>query len=238
MILSVIYEDNHLLIVNKPAGYVTQGASSTLESLLAEAKDYLAEKYAKPGRVFLAAVSRLDRPVSGVVPFARTSKAAERLNAQFRTRTVSKIYWAIVEGDIPATGTLKHFLVRIERSSKSQAIRTPLEGSYPCELRYRVCQSWSRFHWIEIHLLTGGKHQIRAQFEALKCPIVGDAKYGSPTLFDQGIALHCRRLQFRHPTKAATLDIEAALPRVWRSLIGFTELAHSDAWQSSIKWES
>lgn len=219
MPLDVLYEDNHLLAVNKPAGLATQGAEPGAASLYEQACAYLVRKYHKPGRAYLGVVSRLDRPVTGVVVFARTSKSAARLNAQFRARTVEKTYWAVV---IPApaepAGRWVDGLVKDEARQRTRVVRTNTAGAQEGVLGYRTLQSLEDEALLEIHLETGRKHQIRAQCAAHGCPVVGDAKYGSRVPFSPGIALHARRLVIEHPVGGRRLEFEAPLPASWRRL--------------------
>ncbi len=227
MSLDVLYEDNHLLVVNKPPGMLTQGASAGQPSIMVEAKDYLRKKYRKPGNVYLGVVSRLDGPVSGVLVLARTSKAAARLSEQFRKRHVQKTYWALVDGRIePPTGACVDWVARHHRqqrmvvvpeSSKTTALRT---GSKPQEARlsYRRLKLVDDCSLVEIELETGRKHQIRLQMANRGHPIVGDKKYGSHRPFPGGIALHCRRLIIDHPTKKTPLEIVAPPPNTWKKL--------------------
>ena len=219
MKLPVIYEDNHLLIVDKPAGWIVQGASPSDTSMLTEAGRYLREKYAKPGKVYIGVVSRLDRVVTGVLPLAKTSKAAARLSEQFRTRSVEKIYWAIVTGSPPERDEpLRHWLVRDEQRAKTFCYDHETNQASEGILSYRVLQHWDRFKLLEIHLETGRKHQIRAQLEAIGCSVVGDRKYGSPLTWDESIALHCRSVALDHPTLKNRLKWEAPIPIAWKKL--------------------
>ncbi|XZE36370.1 RluA family pseudouridine synthase [Pirellulaceae bacterium SH501] len=218
-LIPVLYEDNHLLIVNKPATWVVQGAAPDQLSLLDWGKAYLKEKYNKPGNVYLGVVSRLDSWVTGAVPFARTSKAAARINEQLRESTVLKLYWAIVEAK-PAepSGTLVHWLVRDDREAVTHAFESQQPQSQRGELRYRTLGETDRGTLLEIELITGRKHQIRAQLSTLHCPIVGDRKYGATTRLEEGIGLHCRRLAFDHPTQDRKIEIVASLPSYWPEL--------------------
>lgn len=218
--LSVIYEDNHLLAVNKPAGLPTMGTPGDRPTLLALAKQYVKERYQKPGNVYMGVMSRLDAPVTGVVLLARTSKAAARLTEQFRTHTVEKTYWAVVEGvlDSPA-GSLVDWLGHDDRHRRMHIVGPTSPGAKEARLSYR-CLGVLKHHgsWLEVVLETGRKHQIRLQLSHHGHPIIGDRKYGSPTIFSQGIALHARRLVISHPTTAARLEFEAPPPDAWRQL--------------------
>jgi len=218
--LDVLYEDNHLLAVNKPAMLPTMGVAPDEPSLLKAAKDYIRRKYAKPGEVYLGIVSRLDAPVTGVVLVARTSKAAARLTEMFRERDVEKTYWALVEGRVePATGTLVHYLRKDERHRKVLVTTASGAGAQRAELNYRTLKSVKGNTLLEIELLTGRKHQIRVQLADAGWPVVGDRKYGSRRTFPSGIALHSRRLAFEHPVKKSPLEIEAPLPKAWETFL-------------------
>jgi 23S rRNA pseudouridine1911/1915/1917 synthase len=206
--LRVLYEDNHLLAVLKPPGIATQGAATGKASLVSQAKEYLRRKYRKPGNVFLGVVSRLDASTSGVVIFARTSKAAARLSEQLRERRVEKIYWALVEGIIePAAGELVDYLAKDEAEQKMTVVRKQHPGAQEAKLSYRLQKKLNGVSLVEITLETGRKHQIRVQFAARQHPILGDKKYGSKREFPAGIALHCRRLVIEHPTKKTPLEL-------------------------------
>lgn len=214
----VLYEDNHLLVVDKPPGMSSQGAAPGEPSLVEWAKDYLKRKYAKPGNVYVGVVSRLDRDVSGAIVLARTSKAAARLNEQFRERTVNKIYWAVVEGTPPAQLRCVDRL-RID----DRAGRTIVAGANDAEaqdaaLSFHRLQNLQGATLVEIALETGRKHQIRVQLAERGWPIVGDKRYGSSRSFPAGIALHARKLEFTHPTRAETVSLEAPCPPSWRNL--------------------
>lgn len=215
--LDVLYEDNHLLVVNKPAGLPTQGAAAGEDSLVTRAKDYLKEKYHKPGNVYVGVVSRLDAPVTGVVVLARTSKAAARLSEQFRQADVAKTYWAVVEGTPKASyGALVDWLAKDERQKKM--IVVDRSHGQEARLQFRQLESLpSGETLLEVKLETGRKHQIRVQLAHQGCPIVGDAKYGAVQPFSAGIALHARRLAIIHPTQRVPLEFVAPLPSSWRS---------------------
>jgi 23S rRNA pseudouridine1911/1915/1917 synthase len=228
--MEIVFEDNHLLVVNKPTGWIVQGAQADQDSLLEKARAYLKQKYNKPGNVYVGVVSRLDGLVSGLVPLARTSKAASRLSEQIRNREMKKTYWAIVEGETPtASGCLEHWLVRRETDTTTRVATSGTAHAQQAIMEYRVLGSMDKEHgspdfskrttWLEIELITGRKHQIRAQLSAIGNPILGDVKYGSRLGFAHGIALHCRRLQFRHPTKPETLDLVASVPQQWPTQI-------------------
>jgi 23S rRNA pseudouridine1911/1915/1917 synthase len=228
--IDVLYEDNHLLAVNKPAMLPTMGVSDDRPSLLVAAKDYIRRKYAKPGNVYLGIVSRLDAPVTGVVLMARTSKAAARLAEQFRERYVEKTYWAIVEGVIePASGQLVDYLRKDERHRRMHVAGANAPGAQRAELAYRVLmdepaaprlsdRSWATL--LEVRPHTGRKHQIRVQLAQAGFPVVGDRKYGSRREFASGIALHARRLRVTHPVQKTSVTIEAPLPTEWQGFLG------------------
>ena len=231
--LEVLYEDNHLLAVNKPAMLPTMGVGEDRLSLLAVAKEYIRKKYNKPGNVYLGIVSRLDAPVTGVVLLARTSKAAGRLSKQFREREVEKVYWAVIEGRIdPAEGTLVDFVRKDERHRKMHITGENAPDAQRAELRYRKLGGLpgeprlaAAFHGtlLEVRLLTGRKHQIRVQLSHARFPIVGDRKYDGRAAFSPGIALHSRRLVARHPVTKMQIAIEAPLPTSWKRLVGGIE---------------
>jgi 23S rRNA pseudouridine1911/1915/1917 synthase len=206
--LSILYEDNHLLAVNKPAGLPTMGAAPQARSLLELAKRYIKQRYNKPGNVYLGVVSRLDAPVTGVVVLARNSKAARRLTEQFRTRSVRKIYWAIVEGRIrPECGTLVDWLVRDKRHRRVRVAGPDVAGAQQSELSYKLLCLADGNSLLEITLHTGRKHQIRVQLARHGHPIVGDVKYGSRQRFAAGGALHARQITVGDPVKRQPVTI-------------------------------
>jgi 23S rRNA pseudouridine1911/1915/1917 synthase len=218
--LEIIYEDNHLLVVNKKASDIVQGDKTGDETLPDKIKSYLKEKYQKPGNVFCGVVHRLDRPTSGAVVFARTSKALERLNKQFREKETNKIYWAIVEKKPEDTeGTLVHFLKKNEKQNKSYASTKETPGSKKAILHYKLIGSSERYFLVEITLETGRHHQIRCQLASIGCTIKGDVKYGAKRPNDDGsICLHARKLDFIHPTSKENLSFTAAVPheKLWK----------------------
>lgn len=221
--MTVVYEDNHLIIVNKNSSEIVQGDKTGDKTLADEVKEYLKDKYHKPGNVFLGVVHRLDRPVSGLVVFARTSKALARLNEMFRTKEVHKTYWAIV-GNRPDTpeGELINWLVRNEKQNKSYAYDKEVPGSKKAILDYRLIGQSDRYFLLEINLKTGRHHQIRCQLAKMGCPIKGDLKYGAPRSNPDGsICLHARRITFVHPVSKKEIDIEAPLPssNLWKSFL-------------------
>jgi 23S rRNA pseudouridine1911/1915/1917 synthase len=213
--LQVLYEDNHLLVINKSAGVLVQGDITGDKPLVDIAKDYIGEKYKKPGDVFLGVVHRLDRPVSGVVVFARTSKALERMNALFRDRETQKTYWALVVARPPQPeGTLIHWLVKDEKKNKTTAYNKVNPNGQRSELHYKVIDNKRGYYLVEVNPITGRPHQIRVQLASMGCPIVGDVKYGSEISSQDGsIALHARQLSFIHPVKKEPLTISAKLPQ-------------------------
>lgn len=219
--LSVLYEDNHLIAINKSAGTLVQGDETGDEPLSEIVKQYIKEKYHKPGAVFLGVVHRLDRPVSGVVVFARTSKALARMNALFQKRETKKIYWALV-GSPPSkpAGTLVHWLVKDESKNKTTAYKTEYPNGLRSELSYQMIKSKSSLTLLEVNPITGRSHQIRVQLASMGCPIVGDLKYGYPQANgDASICLHARQLSFEHPVTKVSIVITASLPKYefWNS---------------------
>lgn len=219
-LFTVLYEDNHLIAVNKPAGVLVQGDQTGDVPLSEGVKAYIKEKYRKPGEVFLGTIHRLDRPVSGLVLFARTSKALERMNELFRDRDVQKTYWAIV-GKKPAQveGKLLHWLVKNELTNTVRAFTKAMPGSQHAELEYKLIGQLEHYSLLEVYPHTGRPHQIRVQLASMGCPIVGDVKYGSPKPnADGSILLHGRALEFMHPVKKEKMRIEAPAPKteVWQ----------------------
>lgn len=215
--LDVLYEDNHLLAVNKPALLATMGAAAGEPSLAALAKEYLKEKYQKPGEVFLGVVSRLDSMVTGVTLFARTSKAAARLNDQFRTREVEKIYWAVVGGNaIPDAGQCRDWVRKDDAAHRMVVVQGNAPDAQEARLKYRKLQIVPGGTLLEVQLETGRKHQIRLQLAERGWGVLGDRKYEVLRPFDPGIALHARRLIVDHPTRHEPIDITAPLPESWR----------------------
>jgi 23S rRNA pseudouridine1911/1915/1917 synthase len=215
--LEVLYEDNHLLVVNKPAGLASQGVAEGAPSVLTRAKEYLKQKYKKPGNVYLGVVSRLDAAVSGVLILARTSKAADRLTRQFQSGQVEKVYWALVEQPPqPIEGQLSQWLIKADPLRRMVVVPPRTPGAQHARLSYRTIGKEKHGTLIEVHLHTGRKHQIRLQLATLGCPIVGDRKYGSSRRFlDQAIALHCVRLALEHPTTKERLTFASAPPQRW-----------------------
>lgn len=220
--LDVLFEDNHLLVINKPVGLATQGVIEGATSVVTVAKDYLKKKYAKPGNVYLGVVSRLDASVSGVLVLARTSKAAARLNDQFRDRTAKKVYWAVVEAPPdPPAGELTDWLKKDEKTQRMTVVSRHTIGAQRAVLAYLTLSRQAKGCLVEIELHTGRKHQIRVQFAHLGCPILGDHKYGSRRKLPAGIGLHARSLEIAHPVSKEALRFEAPLPKLLASLIDF-----------------
>lgn len=214
--LQILYEDNHLLAVVKPPGVPTMGVPGDKLSLLTVAKQYIKEKYHKPGNVYLGIISRLDAPVTGVVLVARTSKAARRMTEQFRTRSVEKVYWALAEGiGRPPVGEWVDWVAQDERHRRMHIVGSTHPGAKEARLRYRCLQSLRGITLVEVLLETGRKHQIRLQMSHHGHPILGDRKYGSMQPFPAGIALHARRLRVNHPISGESLLLEAPIPDSW-----------------------
>ncbi len=217
----ILYEDNHLLAVNKPAGVLVQPDKNGDEALEQLLKQYIKEKYNKPGEVFLGVCHRIDRPVSGVVIFARTSKALVRLNEMFKGREVKKTYWAVVQSRPPhQNGHLKHWLKKDEKKNISRAYDREEKGTSACELEYNWLGSSDNYFLLEVNPLTGRHHQIRVQLSKMGCPIKGDVKYGAKrTNKDGSIHLHARQVEFIHPVKKEAVIITAPVPDevVWKA---------------------
>ena len=221
--MEVLYEDNHIIIVNKLSGEIVQGDKTGDRPLVEILKDWIKEKYNKPGNVFCGLVHRLDRPVSGVVVFAKTSKALTRLNEMFRKGEVRKTYWAITRNKPPkAEDVLTHYITTVERNNKSFASITPKSGAKEAKLSYRHIASSDRYHLLEVNLMTGRKHQIRVQLSSVGCTIKGDLKYGDKRSNPDGsISLMARRVQFIHPVSGVEIDVTAPIPandNLWQAL--------------------
>lgn len=221
--LAVLYEDNHVLVVNKRVGDIVQGDATGDTPLSEHVKEYIKIKYQKPGNVFCGVVHRLDRPTSGIVLFAKTSKSLERLNAMFREKTISKTYWAIVK-NAPAQdrGTLIHYLKKNPKNNKATVYNKATEGAKKAILHYQKVLSLDHYTLLEIDLETGRHHQIRAQLSAMGCPIKGDLKYGfSRSNTDGGIHLHARKIKFIHPVSKESLEILAPPPDdvIWNACL-------------------
>lgn len=211
----ILYEDNHLIAVNKRAGDIVQVDETGDEPLDEKVKRYIAQKYNKPGAVFLGVMHRLDRPVSGVIMFAKTSKALERMNELFKSREMHKTYWAVVrQKPVPESGTLVHWLVKNQQKNVTTAHQKEVGGSQRAELNYQLIGELNGYYLVKVDPITGRPHQIRVQLSTLGCPIVGDNKYGYPRgSLKKSICLHARRLQFFHPVKKEPVDILAPLPK-------------------------
>jgi 23S rRNA pseudouridine1911/1915/1917 synthase len=213
----VLYEDNHLLALAKPAGLATMGTARGVPSLLVAAKEYIRQKYQKPGNVYLGVVSRLDAPVTGVVLLARTSKAAGRLARLFREGQVRKVYWAVVEcPPEPFSGACQDWLRKNERERRMEVCEQDADGAKLARLAYRVLRRLPQGALVEIELLTGRKHQIRVQLAHRGWPIVGDRKYGARGRPSKAIALHSRCLEFQHPVRGTPMSLVAGIPAAWR----------------------
>jgi len=216
--LTVLYEDNHCLAVHKPARLLTMGDSTGDESLVDQAREYIRHKYQKPGQVYVGVVHRLDRPVSGVVLFARTSKGAARLSEQFRVGSVTKVYQALVTGPCPAgIETWRDWLLKDEAHNTVRCVAEGTPQARESILSCRLLERRGARSLVEVTPLTGRSHQIRVQLAQHRRPIVGDAKYGSTERFREGcIALHASSLTFQHPTRDESIIVTAPLPDFWR----------------------
>ena len=217
----ILFEDNHLIVVNKLPGELVQGDFTGDTPLLEKVRDYIREEYNKPGNVFTGLVHRLDRPTSGIVIFAKTSKALARMNALFEKREVEKIYWAIVKGfPQQEEGRLEHYLKKNQQKNKSEYFFKPVKGGKRAALFYKVIKKLEQYSVLEISLETGRHHQIRVQLSAIGLPIKGDLKYGfSRSNKDAGVCLHAKKVIFEHPVNKENLTIEAPLPtgeNIWK----------------------
>lgn len=220
--MKVVYEDNHVIIVHKESGEIVQGDKTGDKPLSETVKDYIRDKFHKPGNVFLGVVHRLDRPVAGLVVFARTSKALSRLNEMFRKGEVHKTYWAITK-NAPAEpeGTLVNWIVRNEKQNKSYVYDKEVPNAKRAELKYRVIAHTENYHLIEVNLLTGRHHQIRCQLAHMGCVIKGDLKYGAPrSNADGSISLLSHEVTFIHPVSKMEIKAESLIPddRLWRDI--------------------
>ncbi len=216
--LEILHEDNHVLVVNKPAGLATQGVAEGTPSVLTRAKNYLKQKYAKPGNVYVGIVSRLDSTVSGALVLARTSKAADRLTKQFQSGEVKKTYWALVEKPPqPQEGELSHWVLKDDKARCMKIVPPRTRGAQHARLKYRTLGKEKLGTLVEVELLTGRKHQIRLQLSEIGSSILGDRKYGNRQPFaDQVIALHCVRLELTHPTTQKRLSFLCPPPANWK----------------------
>lgn len=221
--LQVIYEDNHIIVVNKRAGDIVQGDKTGDKPLSDVVKSYLKDKYNKPGNVYLGTVHRLDRPTSGLVIFSKTSKALPRLNKMFVTKDITKTYWALVKNKPKKdSDRLVHWLKKNPKNNKSYAHPTEVKDSKKAILSYQIIKKLDNFYLLEVTLETGRHHQIRTQLSTIGCPIKGDLKYGfDRSNKDASISLHARNIKFIHPVSKEELDITAPLPKdpVWDACI-------------------
>jgi len=218
--LEILYEDNHLIAISKPAGLPTMGVAEGEESAVTIVKEYLKQKYEKPGNVYLGVVSRLDRLVTGVLIFARTSKAAKRLNEQIRSRSPEKRYEALVSGESHvSSGKWVDWVYKDEKLQKMLVRQKEAPGCKLAELLIEEAQRIKIGFHVKIKLITGRKHQIRVQLASRRLPILGDSKYGSRHVFPGGIALHSTELLIQHPVSRENLTIRAKIPKVWQNII-------------------
>ncbi|WP_187270182.1 RluA family pseudouridine synthase [Pontibacter qinzhouensis] len=217
--LDVLYEDNHLLIVNKPAGLLVHGDETGDVPLAEVAREYIREKYNKPGNVFIGVVHRLDRPVSGVVLLAKTSKALARMNEMFKSKKMQKTYWALVQNRPPQESqTLVHWLVKDSEKNVTKAFAKENPAGQRSELSYKMRSHQDEKYLLEVYPITGRPHQIRVQLASMRCSIIGDLKYGAKQpLPDKSIALHARQLVFEHPTLKSEVKVIAPPPKapIW-----------------------
>ena len=220
--LDILYEDNHCLAIAKPSGVVSAHYQGEEETLDRAVKAYLKERYQKPGNVFLGVVHRLDRPVSGVLLFARTSKAAARLSEQFREGTIDKVYWAVVEGDLEkSAGTLEDWLRKDKEVGRVEVVEPRTRGARQALLHFQRRGGYQGLTWVEVRPQTGRTHQLRVQLAHHGFPIYGDAKYGSIHTFGRAIGLHARALTFLHPVRYEPITLTAELPRNWRGRFAY-----------------
>ena len=220
--LQILHEDNHIIVINKRVGDIVQGDKTGDKPLSEIVKEYIKGKYNKPGEVFLGVVHRLDRPTTGIVVFAKTSKALERLNKMFSERETNKTYWAVVKNKpLKNEDNLIHFLKRNEKNNTSKAHLKEVPESKKASLDYKIIKELNNYFALEINLHTGRHHQIRAQLQAIGCPIKGDLKYGfDRSNPDGGIHLHARKLAFIHPVSKEQIEIIAPTPSdaIWNSI--------------------
>jgi 23S rRNA pseudouridine1911/1915/1917 synthase len=220
--LDILYEDNHCLAVVKPAGSLSTHFQGKEETLDRAVKAYLKHKYHKPGNVFLGVVQRLDRPVSGVLLFARTSKAAARLAEQFRQCSIEKVYWAVVEGEVArGAGSLEDWLKKDPTTRRVEIVEPQTRGARQALLHFQRRGQHGGLTWLELRPQTGRTHQLRVQLAHHGHPIYADAKYGSIHTFDRAIALHARSLTFLHPIRYEPITLTAEVPRLWRGRFAY-----------------
>lgn len=221
----VVYEDNHIIIVSKRSGEIVQGDKTGDRTLADDVKAYIKEKYAKPGNVFLGITHRLDRPVAGLVVFAKTSKALARLNEMFRNGDIHKTYWAICQNTpIEPEAVITHWLTRNEKQNKSYAYEKEVPGAKKAVLHYKIIGKSERYTLLEINLMTGRHHQIRCQLAKIGCPIKGDLKYGAKRSNPDGsISLLARKIEFIHPVSKEFISVESDVPddNLWHEISGF-----------------
>ncbi len=213
--MNILYEDNHIIIIDKKPGEIVQGDKTGDTPLSETVKAFIKERDCKPGNVFLGVVHRLDRPVGGAVIFAKTSKALSRLNDMLRKGEIHKTYWALTSGNPPQdSGELLHYITTVEKNNKSYASETPKPGAKEARLRYKVLARGDRYNLLEIELLTGRKHQIRVQLSSVGCPIKGDLKYGDRRSNPDGsISLLARNIRFTHPVSGNEINVTAPFPQ-------------------------
>lgn len=216
----IVYEDNHVLIVNKKVGQLVQGDKTGDLSLLELIKDFIKKRDSKPGNVFLGLVHRIDRPTSGLVIYAKTSKALSRLTQMVKNREIAKTYWAIVPKEpIPKAQNLVHYLKKNEKNNKAAVFSKATEGAKEAKLSYEIIREMDHYQLLQVKLETGRHHQIRAQLSKIGVPIKGDLKYGAPRSNpDGGISLHARNLSFVHPVSGINIDVSAPVPNdaLWK----------------------
>lgn len=218
--LKILFEDNHLVLVNKNPGDIVQGDKTGDKPLVDIVKEYIKKKFEKPGEVFLGIPHRIDRPTSGIVIFCRNSRSLERINRMFKEKTIKKTYWAVVKEKPPKdSDKLVSYLKKNEEKNKSYAVAEATQGYVRAELDYKIIASSERYHLLEIDLHTGRHHQIRVQLSTIGCPIKGDLKYGfDRSNEDASIHLHARKVRFMHPSKKEEIIVEAPVPeeKLWQ----------------------
>lgn len=221
-LLDILFEDNHCIAINKPCGWPSthfDGETQTMDRIV---KDYIKDKYHKPGNVFLGVVHRIDKPVSGVLLFAKTSKAAARLSEQFREQQVEKVYWAVVDGAVTqAFGTLEDWLRKNTTEGVVHVTEADAPGSKQAALDYLTKRTYGQLSWLEVRPRTGRTHQLRVQLSHHGHPIYGDSKYGSRYRFGNGIGLHARMLTFLHPIRHEPITLTAEVPKMWNGRFAY-----------------